>query len=51
MKNPSIFVLHAQNGAQYLNATSVPFSAVTVIAPLTKKMLTEFFWLYFSFAV
>ena len=31
-----IFVVHAENGAQFLNATSVLSSAATVIFPVTK---------------
>ena len=31
-----IFVLHAQNGAQVLNATSASLSAVPNISPVTK---------------
>ena len=33
---PSIFVIRLLNGAQFLNATCVEGTAVTVISPLTK---------------
>ena len=34
-------VLYAKNGAQFLNATSVLLSAVTVISPVTKTNASE----------
>ena len=32
----SIFVIHLENGAQFLNVTCVARTATTVISPLTK---------------
>ena len=34
-------VLHVENGAQFLNATSVSLFAVTVIFPVTKTNSSE----------
>ena len=36
-----ISILHLENGAQILNATSVLLSAVTVIFPVTKMNASE----------
>ena len=35
------FLVHVENGAQFLNATSVLLSAVTVIFPVTKMNASE----------
>ena len=33
---PSIFVIHLENGVQFLNATLCPLSPIIMISPVTK---------------